>query len=65
MVLGPILFITFLSDLFLIMNDIGIAWYADDNDISKACGNFDVVSILKTLRMSSEKLFKSALLQFM
>ena len=63
--LGPILFITFLSDLFLILNDIGIAWYADDNAIYKACGNFDVVSILKTLRMSSEKLFKSALLQFM
>ena len=62
--LGPILFITFLSDLF-ILNDIGIAWYADDNAIYKACGNFDVVSILKTLRMSSEKLFKSALLQFM
>ena len=29
-ILGPILFITFISDLFFISNDIDFASYADD-----------------------------------
>ena len=36
-VLGPILFNIFLIDLFFILNDIGIASYADDIALYKAC----------------------------
>ena len=54
--LGHILLNLFLSDVFLILNDIKISCYGDDNTLYKACGN--VHAIVKTLRMSAEKLFK-------
>ena len=40
-ILGPILFNIFLSDLFLIVDDIDIANYADDNTIYKEHENID------------------------
>ena len=43
-----------LSDLFLILNDIDIVSYADDNTLHKACDNVDAV--VKTLKISAEKL---------
>ena len=49
LVLGPTLFNIYLSDFFLILNDIDIARYDDDNTQYKACDNFDAV--FKTLRM--------------
>ena len=52
----PILFNIILSDLFLILNDIEIICYTDDNTLYKTYGNVDAV--VKTLRMSVEKLFK-------
>lgn len=54
--LGPILFNTFLSNLFLILNDIGIGCYAHDDNLCKTFANFDAA--VKTLRMSAEILFK-------
>ena len=42
--------------LFLILNDIAIACYADDKAFYKACGNVDAV--VESLRISAEKLFK-------
>ena len=54
--LGPILFNIFLSNLFLILNDIGIASYAHDNNLCKTFANFDAA--VKTLIMSAEILFK-------
>ena len=40
-ILGPIVFNISLSDLFLIVNDIDIANYADDNTIYKEHENID------------------------
>ena len=54
--LGPVLCNLFLSDLFLILNDIDIACYADDITFYKACGNVDAT--VESLRISAEKLFK-------
>ena len=45
-----------LSDLFLILNDIEITCYTNDNTLYKTYGNVDAAA--KTLRMSAEKLFK-------
>ena len=56
LVLGPAVFNIYLSDLFLILNDIDIVCYDDDNTQYKACDNVDAV--FKTLKMSVEKLFK-------
>ena len=55
-VLRPILFNTSLSDLFLILNDIDFASYADRNTLYKVCDN--VAAGTETLNMSAEKLFK-------
>ena len=44
------------SLIFLILNDIDFANYADDNTLYKACDNVDVVA--ETWRMSAVKLFK-------
>ena len=55
MVLGHILF-KYLSEIFLNIEWNWHAYYADDNALYKACGNVDAV--VKTLRMSAEKLFK-------
>ena len=56
LVLRPILFNIFLSDLFLILNDIDIASDADDIILSTACDNVDAT--VRTLRKSAKKLFK-------
>ena len=50
-ILGPILFNIFLSDLFLIVDDIDSADYADDNTIYEC-------RILTTLQDAAAKLFK-------
>ena len=54
--LGHILYNIFLSDIFLILNGVGTAGYVDDSILYKSCTNIDAV--VKTLRMSAEKLFK-------
>ena len=55
LLLRHILFNIFLSDLFLILKDIDIASYTDDNSFCKIVGLF---------RMSSEKVFKDTLKAF-
>ena len=54
--LDPILSNVFVSGLFLILNDIDISCYADDNTFHKACGIVDAA--VESLRISAEKLFK-------
>ena len=56
-ILGPILFNIFLSDLFLIVDDIDIANYADDNTIYKEHENID--DLITSLQNAAVKLFKS------
>ena len=56
MVLGPILFNIFLSGIFLMLYDIDVTCYADDNTHFKSCDYVDAVD--KTLKMSAEKLLK-------
>ena len=55
-ILGPILFNIFLSDLFLIVDDIDIANYADDNAIFKEHENID--DLITSLQHAAPKLFK-------
>ena len=55
-VLGSIFCNIFLSDLFLILNDIDRISYADDSTLYKARDNVDAV--VERLRISAEKLFK-------
>ena len=55
-ILGPILFNIFLSDLFLIVDDIDIANYADDKTIYKEHKNIN--NLVKSLQNAAEKLFK-------
>ena len=47
-VLGPILFNIFLIDFFLILKNIDIASYADDNALYKALTNVDAT--IKTFK---------------
>lgn len=54
--LRPISFKTFLSQLFLILNESDIASYADDKSLYKAHEIIDVSD--ETLIMSAENLFK-------
>ena len=54
--LGPIICNIFLSDLFLIVDDIDIANYADDNTIYKEHKNID--DLLTSLQNAAAKLFK-------
>ena len=54
--LTPTLFKIFLSDLFLILNDIDLACYAGDKTFYKAHDN--VNAVVKTWKMSAEKLSK-------
>ena len=53
-ILGPILFNIFLSDLFLIVDDIGIANYANDNTIYKEHENID--DLITSLQNAAAKL---------
>ena len=55
-ILGPILFNIFLSDLFLIVDDIDIANYKDDNTIYKEHKNID--DLITSLQDAAAKLFK-------
>ena len=55
-ILGPILFNIFLSDLFLVVQNVDFASYADDNTIYDAGENID--EIIFSLQESSKKLFK-------
>ena len=55
-ILGPILFIIFLSDLFLIVDDVDIANYADDNNIFKEHENND--DLITSLQDAAAKFFK-------
>ena len=54
--MGPILFNIFLSDLFLIVDDVDIANYADDNTIYKEHENID--DLITSLQDAAAKLFK-------
>ena len=42
-ILGPLLFNIFLSDLFLIVKDVNIASYADDNALYDSCDTIEEV----------------------
>ena len=55
-ILGPILLNVFLSDLFLILNNIDFASYANDNTIYTTGENID--EVIFSLQESSKKLFK-------
>ena len=55
-ILGPILFNIFLSDLFLIADNVDIANYADDNTIYKEHENID--DLITSLQDAAAKLFK-------
>ena len=54
--MGPNLFNTFLNDLFLIVDNIDIANYADDNTIYKEHENID--DLITSLQDAAAKLFK-------
>ena len=54
-ILGPILFNVFLSDLFLVVQNIDFVSYADDNTIYDAGDNID--EVIFSLQGSSKKLF--------
>ena len=55
-ILGPNLFNVFLSDLFLVINDIDFSSYADDNTIYDSANSID--NVILSLQESTEKLFK-------
>ena len=54
--LGPLLFNVFLSHLSLIVKDVNIASYADDNTIYDSCNTIEEVVL--SLQSSSKKLFQ-------
>ena len=55
-ILGPVLFNIFLSDLFLVVQNVDFVSYADDNTIYNAGDNVD--EVIFSLQKSSKKLFK-------
>ena len=55
-ILGSVLFNIFLSDLFLTVDDMDIANYADDNTICKEHENID--ELITSLQNAAAKLFK-------
>ena len=55
-ILSPILFNIFVNDLFLVVQNIDFASYADDNRIYEAGDNID--EVIFRLQESSKKLFK-------
>ena len=55
-ILSPILFNMFLSDLFLIVDDVDIANYADDNSIYREHENID--DLITSSQDATAKLFK-------
>ena len=54
-ILGPLLFIIFISDLVYFEENVDIASYADDN--SPYCASHDIQTTINTLQNSSAKLF--------
>ena len=55
-ILGPILFNIFLSDLFLVVQNVDFASYAGDNTIYNSSENID--DVILSLQESSKQLFK-------
>ena len=55
-ILEPILFNTFLSDLSLVINDVNIAGYADDNTIYDSRDSID--GVITSVQISFKKLFQ-------
>ena len=55
-ILGPILFNIFLSDLFLVVQNVDFASYADDSTIYNSSENID--DVILSLQESSKQLFK-------
>ena len=55
-IIGPILLNNFLSDLFLVVQNVDFAKYADDSTIYDAGDNID--EVIFSLQESSKKLFK-------
>ena len=55
-ILGPLLFDTFLNDLFLNVKDVNIASQADDKTLYDSCEN--VEEVILSLQSSSKKLFQ-------
>ena len=53
-ILGPILFIIFLIDLFLVINDVNFARYIDDNTIYDFGASID--SVTTSLQVSAKRL---------
>ena len=54
--LGPLLFIIFLADLFLVLKDVDIANFADDNTPFTSANNID--DLIDSLEKASSSLFK-------
>ena len=54
--MGPLLFNIFLSDLFLIVKDVNIASYADDNTLYDSCDTIE--EVISSLQSSFKKLFQ-------
>ena len=55
-ILGPVRFNIFLSDLFLIVDNIDVANYADNNTMYKGHKNID--DLITSLQNATAKLFK-------
>ena len=53
-ILGPLLFDKFLSNLFLIVKDVNIASYADDNTLYDSRNTIE--EVILSLQISSKKL---------
>ena len=53
-ILGPLLFNKFLSNLFLIVKDVNIASYADDNTLYDSYNTIE--EVILSLQISSKKL---------
>ena len=56
LILGPLLFNIFLSDLFLVLKDVNIANFADDNTPFKSAINTD--DLIDSLEKAFSSLFK-------
>ena len=55
-ILGPLLFNIFLADLFLVLKDVDIANFVDDNTPFTSANNID--ELIDSLEKASSSLFK-------
>ena len=55
-ILGPLLFNIFLADVFLVLKDVDIANFADDNTPFKSANNID--ELIDSLEKASSNFFK-------